>query len=243
MSDKENIDNIDAENITFESSSEEVKVVTEVGTAIAQVDLNEKGEPVIVDGRIVCVRCKVRRDPGEFGKCTGRRNGRQAYCKACMKDRQVMVRTGKIPLKVGNSETRDITNLRIKKMAHILIDKPDMEVVELAKEVGLAPSTVQGYLSSNKILRAFRGVGAKAISRMVPESIRAYRDILNQRVNLGEANKVATKILENEKIIGPNRMDIGIVEMKEQSNEQLMRIVKEAQEFPAQVIQEAEVVE
>lgn len=200
------------------------------------------GVPVVVEVRKkkVCKTCKEEKWREEFHRNRSAKDGVQSSCKACSKQRIRDMRSGAIPARVRVEELR---NERQKKIAHMLIDNPRVTMEELARETGVTINTVAAYMAQAKILKALRHVGAQEVTRMIPRALKAYSEILDQTVNVSERNKVATKVLESEKIIGPNRVEIGIRDMASESTERLRQMIKEAKEFPDQVITEAEVVE
>jgi hypothetical protein len=209
------------------------------------VSLDENGNPIVVEDAYICSKCKIKKAGREFAKSQMSKTGKQSYCRKCMEERNKAVLMGLLPSRagLGGREKKELSNLKIKKIAHMLIENPDQDLAVIAAGCGLSIGTVKNYVTRGRVLRALRGMGAKRVSSMIPQAVKAYEDLLRQRDNLTELNKVATKVLENEKVIGPNRVDIGLVEMKEESTENLMRMVKEVRDFPEQVIMEAEVVE
>jgi predicted transcriptional regulator len=189
-----------------------------------------------------CGRCKAVKPVTDFYKSSMLKGGYQAYCKECLasytKIDKLRVRKPELVKEMAKK-----LNERERMVAHLLIDNPNLTYGEIGEYIGVSAATVMSYMKRGRLLKAIRSAASNEVIRMIPRAIQAYRDLLDQNENLGEKQKVATKILESEKLLGPNRMEIGVTDMRNESTERLRELIKEAKDFPDQVIQEAEVVE
>lgn len=186
-----------------------------------------------------CFTCFVYKDiRTDFYKAGGERLGVQRNCKECSKAISREVASGKKQSRLRLEKINETEKL----IARILLDDPKTTFQELAKATGLSVGTVRNYAYKSKVLRALRAFANKEITHMISGSLKAYQEILNGN-NQDVKFRAATKILESEKVLGPNRLEIGVSDMANESTEHLRQLVKEAKDFPDQTIMEAEVVE
>lgn len=189
-----------------------------------------------------CHKCNDTKVAAEFYKNAATRDGLSQHCRACTRDYLkhrdqskflFQRKQKKIPtLKEINFEAQPD---KVKQLVGILIENPKTTAEEMALKMDLSVSTVRHYMYSNPFLVALRHSGISQITKMIPAALEALKGSLNaasEEVRL----KASVKVLENEKILGPERIDLTVSTYHNKSTEELEEIYKQAQLPPPQTI-------
>lgn len=133
-------------------------------------------------------------------------------------------------------------NERAKRIAVFLVEHPQATVREIADETNLTTEAVKQFIASNKYLHAMRFIASGKFSSLVPLALEGFRECLmspNNEIKL----KACLKVLENEQIIGPSRMEINVNDLRSQPIDKINRIIEMGQKLADQTILNAEVIQ
>jgi hypothetical protein len=176
-----------------------------------------------------CPRCQDSKLKDEFGMDKAQVDGKVKWCKPCIKthrlerekDRTYKLKIRKAPKQLKGFEDQPES---IQKIVNVLYENPKLNNREIAVLVGLTPGTIDSYLRSNSFLKSLRYRGSLAISKMIPNAVQSLRESLeaqSEEVKL----KASVKILESEKVLGPERVDVTVNDLSNKSYEELVGIL------------------
>lgn len=88
-----------------------------------------------------------------------------------------------------------------RKVLSIRFEHPDWTHLQISEVVGISKARVGAILSNPRVLAALPMIGRQFISGMVPDAVKAYKQLVNQDVNLQVKEKAANKILTEKKVL------------------------------------------
>lgn len=124
---------------------------------------------------------------------------------------------------------------RVREFIKFMIENPGLNRKQLALAYGVPETTVDRYLSENNILKALRGHASKKMLTMIPLAVQGFEDSITS--NNAKIKYLASKdLLQSERILGPERVDVTIEDTSAKSVEELKQIIERAQKVPPQTI-------
>ena len=194
-----------------------------------------------------CWKCEDTIPAEKFYKNAARLDGLSQYCKTHTKEyleSRAKKSTFSFQKKKRITKAADVKFENqpesIKKIVMYLAENPKLTCEQLAARVEISPQTVRGYMSTNDFLKAIRGVGASQITKMIPAALHAFQSSLDAKSEDVKL-KAAVKLLESEKVLGPDRVDITVNDLSQKSNAELEAIIANTVIVPVQTL-EAEVI-
>lgn len=194
-----------------------------------------------------CFRCLDRLPVTDFHVNNVKKDGRADYCKPCMKSYLKDLRAKGKAKAFSQKKRAAKRNLNfddqpdsVKRIVYALTENPKISRLELSEKVGLSINTVNSYLCSNDFLSAVRKVGSQHVTGMIPKALNTLSQSLespSEEVKL----KAAVKVLENERVLGPNRIEIGMSDLSHKTIEELETIYNGVK-LPPKPVLEAEVI-
>lgn len=196
----------------------------------------------------VCRRCNADKPIAAYSLDKSSKDGHQKWCKTCVNDyvyvhvkqkrkrKKDMWASGMAPLPVLYDQPD-----RVKEIVKAFLENPKASYKEVAKIVGLSQNMVSRYCAENDYLRALRQLASHKMGSLIPLAVAGYEQSLtsdNQDVKL----RAATKLLENENIMGPARVDISVNDLRNWPVDKLKELVSQGSEIPVPTI-DAEVIE
>lgn len=136
---------------------------------------------------------------------------------------------------------KDFNKEKVQKIVACLMEEPRIEMKELAERVGISKTRLLEYCNSNNFIKAFRRMATQKVSTLIPLAFAGLKGSLisqNEKVKYD----ASVKVLENERIMGPNQIDITVSDMRSRSTEELQKIIQQAKQIPGQTI-DAELVD
>lgn len=96
------------------------------------------------------------------------------------------------------------SNLRIKENARKVLalrfEHPEYTHRHIGELVGLSPGRVSIILNNPRILAAMPLLARQRLSNMVPKAIKAYEELVDQKINLQVREKAAGRVLSEKKV-------------------------------------------
>lgn len=177
--------------------------------------------------RKVCISCGEEKGRGEFRANKRLLDGIENKCIGCKK---------------GVIGGRGTSMVRVKQIAEVLFENPRATHEEISKRVGISASMVNQYICHEDMLKMMRVGGRARLGRMVPKAVRAMEASLD--ADDSQVRFRASKaVLEDQGIMGPERVAIGIMDLSGMSREKKMAIIRDAKLIPDQMVEEAEIIE
>lgn len=130
-----------------------------------------------------------------------------------------------------------------RKILALRFEQPDWTHKQIAQAVGVSTGRVGQILNHPRVLAAMPQISKQRITSMLPKAVSTYEKLLEQTINSITAEKVANRILTNEKVFSDQTTEVkvsGSITLK--SVQELREIVAKASQLPENVI-DAEVVE
>lgn len=197
----------------------------------------------------VCRTCQKNLALFRYTKTPRMKDGHLKDCKSCMAAKlKARKAEGKGMAFPERKKRARVQNLKyedqpeaVKKIVCALAANPKMTRAELAKAVGLSIVTVDTYLYSNDFLAAVRVVGAQSITNMIPQAINTLGKAL-ESTSEEVKFKAATKILENERVLGPNRLEIDVNDLSKKPFEELEKMYEQMPTVPRPVLDVQEII-
>lgn len=192
-----------------------------------------------------CHRCNDTLPAEKFFRNRARLDGLAQWCKICYtnylreKDKSGVMFQRKKIRKLKNFDVNLLPE-KIKQIAACYIENPKVSCEEIALKVELSPNTVRAYASHNDFLLSLKHIGAKRLTGMIPEALESLNSSLSSKSEEVKL-KAAVKVLENENILGPDKVEITISPYANKSFEELVKI-SEGQVAPKAPTFEAELV-
>jgi DNA-binding Lrp family transcriptional regulator len=195
-----------------------------------------------------CTKCNDTKLAADFYKNICKKDGLSEMCKVCTltyrkdRDRRLTIKMKRKPKGKNVIQSADFENQpdRIKAIVFALVEDPKITVLELAEKVGLEPDSVRKHMHKNQFLRALRGFGAEKVTRMLPKALYALDKSLeanSEDVRL----KAAKEVLQNEKVLGPERIDVTVNDLASKTNAELEAMLAAIKLAPQNTI-EAEII-
>jgi hypothetical protein len=79
-------------------------------------------------------------------------------------------------------------------------EHPEWTQEQIGKEVGITASRVGAILNHPRVLAAMPLIARQHVSGMVPDAIKAYKELINQKENLQVREKASNKVLTEKKV-------------------------------------------
>jgi hypothetical protein len=96
------------------------------------------------------------------------------------------------------------SDLKIKENARRVLalrfEHPEWTQEQIGKEVGITASRVGAILNHPRVLAAMPLIARQHVSGMVPDAIKAYKELINQKENLQVREKASNKVLTEKKV-------------------------------------------
>lgn len=131
---------------------------------------------------------------------------------------------------------------KIKEIALFMLEKPEARLSEIAQNVNMTQTACKQLMQSNKYLMAMRSVATSEMTQMLSMALNGLKECLTSASQTVKLN-ACVKVLENEGIIGPTRMDISVSDLRSQPIEKINRIIEMGQRLADQTIMDAEVIQ
>lgn len=137
--------------------------------------------------------------------------------------------------------TRQDKQERTRKMIQVVLDNPGITREELAEKLGMSMSTLYHTLNHGNVMAALRLGAHKKVINMIPLAVKGYEDSLKSKND--KIKYLSSKdLLQSEKILGPERVDITVTDNSEKTEEELRELISRAQQIPVSTI-DAEIIE
>lgn len=196
-----------------------------------------------------CGTCQDNKPRSEFYKKSTSPSGLANNCKACSKEfHKERIRQGFIKIKKNKTKNpRDLKGFdeqptKIKQIITALYENPKLTAQELGALVNLAPPTVDVYMRQNSFLKSLRTAGSRAMTKLIPNAVKSFQESL-EGPNADVKLKAAVKLLESEKVLGPERIDITTNDLSDKTYDELVQILSNLDKQPIlQPAIEAEVI-
>lgn len=123
----------------------------------------------------------------------------------------------------------------IKKLAHFMIDNPGLNQTEIGMALGLSHTSISNYLRDSRLLQAVKGNASKRVLQMIPLAVKGFEDSLkskNEKIKYFSSKD----LLQTERILGPERIDVTIEDNSNRTVEELQELIKDAQKIPSPTI-------
>lgn len=198
--------------------------------------------PALDIPRKTCTSCDKEKPLVFFSRDRNSSDGRQRKCKECQKNYCV----GRVPkggrrASVAVKSTFEAQPETVRAIIECMMENPRMPFAEMAQRVGVSASRCQKIVYSNSYIGALRQVAGRKLSNLIPKAVRSLDESL-ESANADVKFKSAVKLLENEQVLGPNRVDVTLNDLRNQPVDKLQEIIKQGAAVPNQVIIDAEVV-
>ena len=129
----------------------------------------------------------------------------------------------------------------IKEVVRCFIEDPDRNPRDIAKELRIPIKSIKYLMRDNRYLYALRMIASNKFTKYIPLALKGFRECLltsNMEVKL----RACTKVLENENILGPTRVDLSVNDLRDRPIEEIDRIIKAGQALGEQTILNAELI-
>lgn len=183
-----------------------------------------------------CPRCNQSKPKSAFPRNRSMGDRRDVYCRKC-RSLFDYERRGKLPKYMDIQFQHD----DVKKIALAFVENPKMTMVEISKLVGINYRNVRAICTGNPYLRAMRSIASQRMGAFIPKALVAMDESLESpdaRVKLS----AATKILEDQEVMGPQKLNVAVTDLRERPENELRNLIKEALVIPAQTISDDEVI-
>ena len=195
-----------------------------------------------------CSACSETLPVDAFGKNRYYPDGLHSRCKACVKA-DIERRKTKPLLATRRRKVRSLKNRpklenqnsRIQQIVFALAENPKITCEELAQQTGLTSNSIRPMFYTNEYLKSLRRQGSSEVTRMIPEAVHALRGSLGAKSE-DVVLKAAVKILESEKVMGPERLEVTVNDYAGKSNKELEDMIMGSVAVPKATIIEAEVI-
>ena len=192
--------------------------------------LDIKTDQMVVTAK-ECRGCRRVKPITEYFKTKVTKDGIRGTCKECnyrgnqkTNERYIQsLESGGIPFE----KMKDV----MKAIAQCYLENPRVKIQEVAERLGLKVSTIRAYSYTNPYIRALRLVASNKVSLMLPKAIKALEDSLDSGVPDVKL-KASLKLLENENILGPSKLDVKVDDIRSRPVEELQAIIERAKAIP-----------
>lgn len=124
---------------------------------------------------------------------------------------------------------------RITQIVFYYFEHPDLNYTELSKVFKISVARISQIMSHPKVLAAYPILAKRRIKSMVPKAINRLEELMIQDDNMQVAEKVASKILDSEKVLEPVERKI-VHEIQLKSVKELQDIIEGSKSLPQPVI-------
>lgn len=138
-------------------------------------------------------------------------------------------------------EKREKDLKRVREIVFHMLEHPGLNRTELAASLGVHPNTLRYYLDDSLVLAALKGSAHKRVLAMIPLAVKGFEDSL--KTDNEKIKYFASKdLLQTEKILGPERIDVTVQDNSNKTVEELQEMIRQAQAIPAPTL-EAEIID
>lgn len=194
-----------------------------------------------------CSKCQDSKPKAEFHLNRSQHDGRARECKSCYKDylREKAARPYlRKPRKRFEPTAKDLDlneqPLLARKIALALAENPKASPEEIAIKCDSTEGSIRQQMSKNGFLRMLKIVSSEKMALMLPNAVQAFAESLNARSEDVKL-KAATRLLESEKVLGPDHVDVTINDYSGKTTQELWTMLC-AIKVPQPTIQDAEVI-
>lgn len=178
----------------------------------------------------LCKYCKTEKKESDFHKDSKSIDGISFKCKECVKDYvKLRVKPAFQMRKYRKYSNEDMILSKqpekIQKIVAYLTENPKISCEELGQKVDLEATTVRNYMLSNPFLRSLREVGLIKVNHLIPKALQALEESLESPAGMVKLN-ASVKVLEDQKVLGPQKIDVTVSSYENKSYEELLNIVK-----------------
>lgn len=137
------------------------------------------------------------------------------------------------------------SDLKIKenarKVLSLRFEHPDWTNIQIGKECGITGSRVGAILNHPRVIAAMPLIARQHLSSYVPNALRAYKELVDQKENLQVREKAANKVLTEKKVLDAPTVKVE-AEITHKHVHELQEIVRKAANEGFGDIVDAEVV-
>lgn len=192
-----------------------------------------------------CPKCTADRKESDFYKDKHQPDGLTRICKECRRDSKKLKERPAFDVKrYKRLNDKDLTISKqpekVQEILFLIEANPKITCEELGKELNLQPTTVRKLMSVNPLLRGLRNLGLLRMNQLVPKAISALEESLVSPAETVKFN-AAVKVLEDQNVLGPQKIDIHVNSYENKSYEELLNMVQNLTPPPPPTL-EAEVI-
>lgn len=125
---------------------------------------------------------------------------------------------------------------RMRQIVEFVFDNPTLDHQAIANHFNISRSRVYVILHHPKVLDAYPILARAKIKGMVPKAIKRFNELMEQSDNLGVSEKVATRVLDSQKVLAPVEIT-HIHQLSEATIEELHSMVNQSQQIMQPVIE------
>lgn len=129
---------------------------------------------------------------------------------------------------------------KIRRIVDVYLENPRASYEELSRRLGYSHSYVSRIVRATPYLQVLRGHASARLSNFMPLAVKGIKDSLESD-NADVKFKSSVKILENENVLGPEKVDLTVNNVHNMTVPELVKLIKTAKELPEQVI-DAEII-
>lgn len=123
---------------------------------------------------------------------------------------------------------------RIEQIVSFYFNNPRMSYTDLGVQFGISVQRISAIMANPRVLNAYPVLAKRKIKSMVPRAIDRLGELMDQNFNMAVSEKIASKILDSEKVLEPATHKI-IHELQLKSVKELQTIIEGAKAVPQQV--------
>jgi len=192
----------------------------------------KKNDVVVISTRGICGKCGKEKPRWDFYVTKKYKNGLSKWCKECIY---------KISTQEPEPMDADERSKAIEMVVMCIVEDPNAKLADIRRKTGLRRGQIQEVFGSNPYLKTLKRVATRRVTLMIPEAVKALLQSIKQSDSTEVKFKAAVKVLENEDVLGPNKIDVTVNDLRSKSDAELRKIIEEAQQIPSQTI-EAELI-
>lgn len=141
----------------------------------------------------------------------------------------------------GQPRSLDNQTEKVQRIAWAYIENPKATHREISKATGIPITWCKELSNTNSYLSTLRIVASRKMTKLIPRALKSVEEALTSS-NEDVKFRSAVKVLDNERVLGPERIDVTVNDLRHQSNERLQELVKAGQGVAEQVVIDAEVI-
>ncbi len=198
-----------------------------------------------------CTQCNQEIPSSEFYKSPNTYDGLYSKCKSCFnkiaKQRRQRIKEEikAERAKRGNFVSGTIVPTlypkimdqpdTIRKVVTAWMENPNATKYEIATMTNMTVANISWACYHNPYLKAFRSLAQKSVKNLIPLAVHGLKQCLSSS-DLNLVSKVAIELLKSEKILGSERIDVTVDDVRSKPIEEVRRLVQEAKLIPQPTI-------